>query len=56
MSINMVEDFLQWVSCEDYLVLYLSNGVQIDLRALGKQLGWHTDSPLGIGINGIHGT
>jgi len=46
MSINMVENFL---------VLYPSNGVQIDLRALGKQLGWHTDSPLGIGINGIHG-
>lgn len=56
MSINMVEGFLQRVSCEDYLVLYPSNGFQIDLRALGKQLGWHADSPLGIGVNAIHGT
>ncbi|HIE88401.1 MAG: hypothetical protein ABGY43_03880 [bacterium] len=56
MSIKMVEDFLQRVGCADYLVLYPSTDLQIDLRALGKQLGWHADSALGIGINAIHGT
>jgi epoxyqueuosine reductase len=55
-SIKMVEDFLQRIGCADYLVLYPSTDLQIDLRALGKQLGWHADSALGIGINTIHGT
>ena len=56
MSVKMVEDFLQRVGCADYLVLYPSTGLQIDLRALGKQLGWHADSALGIGVNAMHGT
>jgi len=56
MSIRMVEDFLQRIGCADYLVLYPSTDLQIDLRGLGKQLGWHTDSALGIGINPLHGT
>jgi len=56
MSIKMVEDFLQRVGCGDYRVLYPSTGLQIDLRALGKQLGWHADSALGIGVNAVHGT
>jgi hypothetical protein len=56
MSIKMVEDFLQRIGCADYLVLYPSTDLQIDLPALGKQLGWHADSALGIGINAIHGT
>lgn len=56
MSIKMVEDFLQRIGCADYLVVYPSTDLQIDLRALGKQLGWHADSALGMGINAIHGT
>ena len=56
MSIKMVEDFLQRIGCAHYLVLYPSADLQIDLRGLGKQLGWHADSALGIGINAIHGT
>lgn len=55
-SIKMVEDFLQRTGCAEYLVLYPSIDLQIDLRTLGKQLGWHADSALGIGINAIHGT
>tara|TARA_B110000977_G_scaffold198439_1_gene283305 strand:- start:3899 stop:4579 length:681 start_codon:yes stop_codon:yes gene_type:complete len=55
-SIKMAEGFLRRIGCADYLVLYPLTDHQIDLRALGKQLGWHSDSPLGIGINAIHGT
>jgi hypothetical protein len=56
MSIKMVEDFFQRIGCADYQVLYPTTDLQIDLLALGKQLGWHADSALGIGINAIHGT
>ncbi|MDA0272285.1 MAG: hypothetical protein O3C68_03420 [Proteobacteria bacterium] len=55
-SIKMVEGFLQATGCTEYLVLYPLSDVQIDLRGLGKQLGWHADSALGIGINAIYGT
>ncbi len=55
-STEWVEDYLQRIGCADYRVLYPTTDLQIDLRALGKQLGWHKDSALGIGINAIHGT
>lgn len=55
-STSSVEDFLLRTGCADYLVLYPTTDFQIDLRSLGKQLGWHSDSALGIGINATYGT
>ncbi len=55
-SVRLAEDYLGRIDCAGYLIVYPSMEFQLDLRSLGRQLGWHADSPLGIGINASFGT
>ena len=55
-SIQQVTDFLARHRCDDYQFLYPSNDLFVDLRGLGKRLGWQHVSKLGIGIHPVLGT
>lgn len=58
-SVQCVEAFLARSGCHQFDVLYPSNNHEetlLDLRALGRRLGWHRDSLLGIGIHPDWGT
>lgn len=55
-SIGAVEDYLRSEACSDYEVIYPSASHQVDLRALGSEIGWHQESRLGIGIDPQFGT
>ncbi len=43
------------LECSDYEVLYPGDA-RVDLRGLGRRLGWHHDSPLGTGVHPVYGT
>ena len=55
-SVACIMDFLARIDCDQYDILYPTNMFNVDLRLLGQRLGWHHDSPLGIGINKTYGT
>lgn len=48
--------FLESINCHDFWLMYPREGLHLDLRGLGRQLGWHHDSPMGIGIHEEYGT
>jgi epoxyqueuosine reductase len=66
-SRKLVKDFLKRIDCQNHLFLYptaleppapeiVAADINIDLRSIGRELGWHHDSPLGIGIHARFGT
>lgn len=55
-AVQLVSDWLDSSGVQDYRLLYPSTDVAFDLRELGRCLGWHHDSPLGIGLHPIFGT
>ena len=55
-SISIVKGFLRRIKLKHYEIVYPFEVFHINLRALGKQLGWYSDSSLGIGFNAIFGT
>ena len=55
-SRRIVTRFLQSIACDDHHILYPLTDYPIDLREIGRYLGWHHESPLGIGIHPKFGT
>ena len=55
-SIRLADDFMRRIGETDYEIAYPTDLFAIDLIAFGRQLGWHNDSKLSIGINAQFGT
>lgn len=55
-SIELFEKLMSRVDCTEFEILYPTQHDVLDLRSLGKQLGWQNDSQLGIGIHPEWGT
>jgi hypothetical protein len=53
---TLLQEFLLANNCTRFEILYPSGDDVIDLRALGRIVGWHADSCLGIGIHREYGT
>lgn len=50
-SVDCVEDYLARAKIDEYEVIYPKDVFALDLRQLGRHLGWQFESPLGIGIH-----
>jgi len=55
-SISLFKGFMARVGCAEFDILYPAQHDSLDLRKLGAQLGWQSDSHLGIGIHPEWGT
>lgn len=55
-SIELFKGFMARVGCTEFDILYPTQHDALDLRKLGAQLGWQSDSQLGIGIHPEWGT
>ncbi|MBT4159830.1 MAG: hypothetical protein HOC70_03635 [Gammaproteobacteria bacterium] len=56
LSAELARDFMARTGIDDYAVLYPGDEFAFDLIALGRELGWHHDSPMAIGIHPMFGT
>lgn len=55
-AVGFFERLMTQLECRQYEIVYPTHQTLIDLRALGAELGWQSDSQLGLGIHPEWGT
>lgn len=55
-AMTLAQDFMSRIDEHDYRILYPVDHMGIDLIGIGRELGWHHPSPMGIGIMPKWGT
>lgn len=55
-AVQTASKYLAGHGLDDFRVMYPADNVEIDLISLGRELGWHHDSPLGSGIHPEYGS